>query len=238
MKTLRSLVLAAAAVGLVAAAPLGAFAQDKGTVGIAMPTKSSARWIDDGNNMVKQFEAAGYGANLQYAEDDIPNQLSQVENMITTGVSALVIASIDGTTLSNTLANAAAAKIPVIAYDRLIRDTPNVDYYATFDNFQGRRSPGAVARRRPRRQGRQGPFNVELFGGSPDDNNAFFFYNGAMSVPAASDRQGHPRREERPDGHGQGRHAALGRLGRPGPHGEPPVGLLHRRQGRCRAVAL
>ena len=92
-----------------------AIAQDKGTIGIAMPTKSSARWISDGDSMVAQFEAAGYTADLQYAEDDIPNQLAQIENMITKEVDALVIAAIDGTTLSNALANAAALDIPVIA---------------------------------------------------------------------------------------------------------------------------
>ena len=127
-------VLASVALGAAMfAAP--AFAQDKGTVGIAMPTKSSARWISDGDSMVKLFTEAGYGVDLQYAEDDIPNQLAQIENMITKGVNVLVIAAIDGTTLSNALENAAAG-IKVIAYDRLIRDSASVDYYATFDNFQ------------------------------------------------------------------------------------------------------
>ena len=106
------------------------------TVGISMPTKSSARWISDGNSMVEQFAAAGYDTDLQYAEDDIPNQLAQIENMITKGVDVLVIAAIDGTTLSNALENAAAAGIRVIAYDRLIKNSGNVDYYATFDNFK------------------------------------------------------------------------------------------------------
>ncbi len=157
-------------------------AADKGTVGIAMPTKSSARWIDDGNNMVKYFQDAGYGTDLQYAEDDIPNQLAQIENMITKGVKVLVIAAIDGTTLSNALANASAAGIKVIAYDRLIRDSKNVDYYATFDNFQvGVLQAETLLKGLKERFG-DGPYNVELFGGSPDDNNAFFFYNGAMSV--------------------------------------------------------
>ena len=100
---------------------------DNGTIGIAMPTKSSARWISDGNSMVKQFEAAGYSVDLQYAEDDIPNQLAQIENMITNGVDVLVIAAIDGTTLSNALENAHFADIRVIAYDRLIRDSDNHD---------------------------------------------------------------------------------------------------------------
>ncbi|WP_410217515.1 multiple monosaccharide ABC transporter substrate-binding protein [Paracoccus sp. (in: a-proteobacteria)] len=153
------------------------------TVGISMPTKSSARWIDDGNNMVKQFQDAGYETDLQYAEDDIPNQLAQVENMITKGVDVLVIAAIDGTTLSNALANAAASDIKVIAYDRLIRDTPDVDYYATFDNFKvGVEQANSLVKGLQERFPDQKPWNVELFGGSPDDNNAYFFYDGAMSV--------------------------------------------------------
>lgn len=158
------------------------FASDKGAVGIAMPTKSSARWISDGNSMVEQFTAAGYSTDLQYAEDDIPNQLAQIENMITKGVDVLVIAAIDGTTLSNALENAAASGIKVIAYDRLIRDSANVDYYATFDNFKvGVQQATSLVNGLKERFG-DGPYNVELFGGSPDDNNAYFFYDGAMSV--------------------------------------------------------
>jgi putative multiple sugar transport system substrate-binding protein len=175
--------LALAFMGLAVAVPGGeSVAQSKPTVGIAMPTKSSARWIDDGNNMVKVLKERGYGTDLQYAEDDIPNQLSQVENMVTKGHKALVIAAIDGTTLSNVLANAKSSGITVIAYDRLIRDTPNVDYYATFDNFQvGVLQAQSIEQGLGLKDGK-GPFNIELFGGSPDDNNAYFFYNGAMSV--------------------------------------------------------
>ncbi|MFB6450023.1 multiple monosaccharide ABC transporter substrate-binding protein [Bradyrhizobium tunisiense] len=164
------------------AAGVTASAQDKATVGIAMPTKSSARWIDDGNNMVKVLKERGYNTDLQYAEDDIPNQLSQVENMVTKGAKALVIAAIDGTTLSDVLKQAKAKGITVIAYDRLIRGTPNVDYYATFDNFQvGVLQAQSIEQGLGLKEGK-GPFNIELFGGSPDDNNAYFFYNGAMSV--------------------------------------------------------
>jgi putative multiple sugar transport system substrate-binding protein len=179
MKLLNSILASAALVGALAAPVL---AQDKGTVGIAMPTQSSARWISDGSSMVEQFKAAGYETDLQYAEDDIPNQLAQIENMIVQGVDALVIAAIDGTTLSNALESAKAAGIPVIAYDRLIRDSGNVDYYATFDNFQvGVLQATSLVDGLKERFG-DGPYNVELFGGSPDDNNAFFFYDGAMSV--------------------------------------------------------
>ncbi len=157
-------------------------AEDKGYVGIAMPTKSSARWISDGSAMVEQFKEAGYKTDLQYAEDDIPNQVAQIENMIVKGVNVLVIAAIDGTTLSNALEQAAASDIKVIAYDRLIRDSEHVDYYATFDNFKvGVQQAGSIVDALGLPDAK-GPFNVELFGGSPDDNNAYFFYDGAMSV--------------------------------------------------------
>src|SRR3982075_147621 len=172
---------AAAALGLTALAG-SAQAQDKGTIGIAMPTKSSARWIADGDNMVKVLQAKGYKTDLQYADNDIPNQLAQVENMITKKEKVLVIAAIDGTTLSDALQHAADAGIKVIAYDRLIRGSANVDYYATFDNFQvGVLQAASIEKGLGLKEGK-GPFNIELFGGSADDNNAFFFYDGAMSV--------------------------------------------------------
>ena len=147
-----------------------------------MPTKTSTRWVSDGNSMVAALAAKGYKADLQYADDDIPNQLAQIENMVTKGVKALVIASIDGSTLSNVLQKAADRGIKVIAYDRLIVGSKNVDYYTTFDNFQvGVLQAQTIERALDLKAG-TGPFNIELFGGSPDDNNAFFFYDGAMSV--------------------------------------------------------
>ncbi len=106
-----------------------------GLIGVAMPTRSSERWIADGAAVQAELEAAGYEVDLQFAEDDIPTQVSQIENMITRGAEALIIASIDGTTLTSVLQSAADNDIPVIAYDRLIRDSENVNYYATFDNF-------------------------------------------------------------------------------------------------------
>ena len=177
---IKTLVIAAGATaGLLSGA---AHAQDKGLVGIAMPTKSSARWIADGDNMVKAFQAKGYKTDLQYAEDDIPNQLAQIENLITRKVKVLVIASIDGSALSPVLQKAADRGIKVVAYDRLIKGTKNVDYYVTFDNFQvGVMQAQSLVDKLGLAQGK-GPFNIELFGGSPDDNNAAFFYDGAMSV--------------------------------------------------------
>ncbi len=151
-------------------------------VGISMPTQSSSRWISDGNSMVGFFEAAGFETDLQYAEDDIPNQLAQIENMVVKGADVLVIAAIDGTTLSDVLQQAADQGITVFAYDRLIRDSGNVDYYATFDNFQVGVLQASYIEDALGLADGNGPFNIELFGGSPDDNNAYFFYDGAMSV--------------------------------------------------------
>lgn len=171
----------AAAGATTAAAASGSTAGGK-YVGISMPTKSSARWIADGNNMVKIFNERGYKTDLQYAEDDIPNQVAQIENMVTKGVNVLVIAAIDNKSLSQILKTAKDKKILVIAYDRLIRETPNVDYYATFDNFKVGVLQGSYIEKALGLKDGKGPFNVELFGGSPDDNNAYFFYDGAMSI--------------------------------------------------------
>jgi len=174
--------LAGIALAVTGLSPLLAHAQDKGLIAISMPTKSSARWIADGANMAKYFKDKGYKTDLQYADDDIPNQLAQIENMVTKGSKVLVIAAIDGTTLSDVLQKAADKGVKVIAYDRLIKGSKNVDYYATFDNFQvGVLQAQSIENALGLKSGK-GPFNIELFGGSPDDNNAFFFYNGAMSV--------------------------------------------------------
>jgi putative multiple sugar transport system substrate-binding protein len=159
------------------------------TIGVSMPTQTSERWIADGNNVKEQLEAEGYTVDLQYANDDIPTQSQQVDQMITEGADILVIAAIDGTALAGQLENAASNNIPVIAYDRLIRDSENVDFYVTFDNFAvGQAQATAllaglgVLKADGSEGDAKGPFNIELFAGSLDDNNAFFFFNGAMDV--------------------------------------------------------
>ncbi|MEU1302419.1 multiple monosaccharide ABC transporter substrate-binding protein [Streptomyces shenzhenensis] len=153
-----------------------------GTIGIAMPTKSSERWIADGNNVVKNLKAKGYQTKLVFGEDDPDQQVAQIENLITQGVKGLIIAAIDNKSLNNVLQQAADAKIPVISYDRLILGTQNVDYYASFDNAKvGELQAGFIVDRLGLKDGK-GPFNIELFAGSNDDNNTKYFFNGAMSV--------------------------------------------------------
>jgi putative multiple sugar transport system substrate-binding protein len=164
-------------------------ASEAGSIGVAMPTQTSERWIADGNSVKEGLEALGYEVDLQFANDDIPTQTQQIDQMITSGVDALIIAAIDGTALTSQLDAAAAEGVKVISYDRLIRDSPNVDFYVTFDNYNvgvqqatsllvglgllnADGSTGSAS----------GPFNVELFAGSLDDNNAFFFWDGAIDT--------------------------------------------------------
>ena len=156
---------------------------ESGFVGISMPTQSSARWIADGDNLVDQLENLGFSTTLQYAEDIVENQVAQIENMIAQGVDILVIASVDGGALVSVLEQAAAEDIYVIAYDRLIMNSEHVSYYATFDNFGvGVMQGSFIIDALGIDDGETGPFNIELFAGAPDDNNAHFFFDGAMSV--------------------------------------------------------
>ena len=151
-------------------------------IGISMPTQSAEHWIDDGNNMVSKLEELGYKTDLQYAEDVVDNQVSQIENMITKGVDIIVIASVDGSALTDVLQKAKNEGIEVIAYDRLLMNSENVDYYATFDNFGvGVLGASYIENALGLKDG-EGPFNIELFGGSPDDNNAVINFDGVMSV--------------------------------------------------------
>jgi putative multiple sugar transport system substrate-binding protein len=158
-------------------------------IGVAMPTKTSERWIDDGDNVRAKLEALGYKVDVQYANDKVPDQQQQLESMLNKGAKALIVAAIDGTALTQQLESAATDGVKVIAYDRLINNSPNVDYYVTFDNNKVGVQQGTslltglgILDESGQETGEKGPFNIELFAGSPDDNNATFFFNGAMSV--------------------------------------------------------
>ncbi|MFK4089571.1 multiple monosaccharide ABC transporter substrate-binding protein [Kribbella sp. NPDC020789] len=159
------------------------------TIGVSMPTQTSERWIADGKSVKEKLEAKGYKVDLQYANDDIPTQSQQVDQMITQGADVLVIAAIDGTALTGQLQAAADKKIPVISYDRLIRGSQNVDFYVSFDNYKVGVAQGKSLLRGlglenadGSKGSKTGPFNIELFAGSLDDNNTHFFFQGAMDT--------------------------------------------------------
>ncbi len=151
-------------------------------IGVAMPTKDLQRWNQDGANMKEKLEAAGYEVELLYAGNDIAQQVSQIESLINNGCKVLVIASIDGSSLGTPLAEAKAKGIKVIAYDRLLMNTDAVDYYATFDNYMVGTKQGQYIEQALGLKEGKGPYNMEIFTGDPGDNNALFFYGGAIDV--------------------------------------------------------
>ncbi|MBR5041224.1 MAG: sugar-binding protein [Clostridiales bacterium] len=151
-------------------------------IGVSMPTKSLQRWNQDGDNMKKELEGAGFEVDLQYANDDVSVQVNQIESMINGGCKVLVIAAINGDSLGTVLATAKEKDIPVIAYDRLIMNSDAVSYYATFDNYKVGTIQGEYIRDQLDLDNAAGPFNIEIFTGDPADNNANFFYRGAMDV--------------------------------------------------------
>ncbi len=162
-------------------APGGAGAADC-NVGITMPTRSLERWINDGEQLQAKLKDAKCTVDLQYADDKVDQQISQIQNQIAGGAKILVIASIDGTALGPVLEEAAKQKIKVIAYDRLINKSPNVDYYATFDNYKVGTLQGNFLKEQLKLDSATTPINFEAFAGSPDDNNAKFFFSGAWDV--------------------------------------------------------
>ncbi|MBQ7786385.1 MAG: sugar-binding protein [Clostridia bacterium] len=153
-----------------------------GLVGVAMPTQDLQRWNQDGANMKAQLEAAGYEVDLQYANNDVATQVSQLENMILNEVQVLVVASIDGSALGTVLAQAKEAGIPVIAYDRLLTATEAVDYYTTFDNYKVGQIQGQYVIDTLDLANTDKTYTIEFTAGSPDDNNAGLFFAGAFDL--------------------------------------------------------
>ncbi len=151
-------------------------------VGVSMPTKDLQRWNQDGDNMKALLEEAGYEVDLQFANNDVATQLNQVQTMIDEDCAVVVIAAIEGSSLGAALDAAGAKGVKVIAYDRLLMDNENVDYYATFDNYMVGTVQGTFVKDALDLDNAEGPFNVEFTAGDPGDNNAGFFFNGAMDV--------------------------------------------------------
>ena len=178
--------IGAAAVAMVASACASEDGGGDGSggkkVGIAMPTKTSERWILDGDNLKTSFEEEGYEVTLQYSNDVAADQVSAIETMVGQNVDVLVIAAIDNKSLSGVLAQAKDQDITVIAYDRLILDTPDIDYYASFDNTKVGTLQGTYIVEALDLANQAGPFNIELFAGALTDNNTQYFFNGAWEI--------------------------------------------------------
>ena len=181
-KMVSALLCATMVAGMVVVPAATAQAADKKLIGVTMPTKDLQRWNQDGENMKKELEAAGYEVDLQYASNDVSTQVSQLENQVANGCDLLVVASIDGSSLGEPLKQAKEKGIPVISYDRLLMNSDAVSYYATFDNYMVGQKQGEYIEEALNLKEEKGPFNIELVAGAPDDNNAKFFFSGAMDV--------------------------------------------------------
>ena len=177
MKKILSVLICA----LLIVASMSALAEGQ-IVGVSMPTKDLQRWNQDGANMQAELEAAGYQVDLQFASNDVQTQLSQIENMISNGAEVLVISAIEGSSLGEALTMAKENEIPVIAYDRLLMESDAVSYYATFDNYMVGTVQGTYIKDALDLDNAEGPFNLEITAGDPGDNNARYFYQGAIDV--------------------------------------------------------
>jgi len=157
---------------------------EKGTIGILMPTQSLQRWNQDGSYLKEKFRDEGYDVDLKYANNKEADQISQLDAMVTKGVKAVVVCPIKSGSLNNALEKAAEKGIKIIAYDRMLTDTVNIDYYVTFDNYQVGVSQGKFIEEKLNLKTATvtGPFNIEFIAGDPDDTNATLFFNGAMDT--------------------------------------------------------
>ena len=157
---------------------VGAFAEGE-KVGVSMPTKDLQRWNQDGENMKKLLEEAGYEVDLQFASNDVQQQLNQVTNMINNGAKVVIISAVEGSSLGSALDLAKEKGVTVIAYDRLLMESDAVSYYATFDNYKVGTVQGTYIKEALDLDNAAGPFNLEVTAGDPGDNNALYFYQGA-----------------------------------------------------------
>ena len=160
---------------------VGAFAEGE-KVGVSMPTKDLQRWNQDGENMKKLLEEAGYEVDLQFASNDVQQQLNQVTNMINNGAKVVIISAVEGSSLGSALDLAKEKGVTVIAYDRLLMESDAVSYYATFDNYKVGTVQGTYIKEALDLDNAAGPFNLEVTAGDPGDNNALYFYQGAIDV--------------------------------------------------------
>ncbi|MDA1358033.1 sugar ABC transporter substrate-binding protein [Glycomyces luteolus] len=182
----RGLLFGTAGLAAVSLAGCGAGEDTKqlsGFTGISMPTTTSDRWVLEGADLEKRLKDLGYKTILENGEDDIPTQVSQIQSMIDQGVEFLIIAAIGNTSLGEVLSKAKDKGVTIISYDRLILETPDVDYYASFNNYQvGVLQAKHIISRLGITETSTEKFNIELFSGSTDDNNSQHFFQGGLDT--------------------------------------------------------
>ncbi len=208
------------------------------TIGVALPAKTSQNWVLAGAAFKKSIEDAGFKADIQYANagNPVPDQQGQIQSMVTKGAKAVIIGAADGSQLGTQVAAAKKSGAVVIAWDRNILNTKNVDYYVAFNNFKVGQLQAQALLDGMKAKKSSGPYNIELFSGSPDDANAKVFFNGAMDVAPAEDRRRHPEGRLGSDLVLADEHAGLARAERPVAHDRHPDEVVHEHRARRRPV--
>lgn len=150
------------------------------TIGICLTSQALARTVLDSIYLTEDLEAMGYSVDIVYSEQDAAVQATQFETFVSRGVDGIIISPSDGTALSNAVEVAAENDVPVMVYDALIMNSEYVKYYATDDLYAvGATQGGYIVEALGLADG-NGPFNLEIFSGSMTDNNATYFFDGAM----------------------------------------------------------
>ncbi len=159
------------------------FAADS-LIGVALPAKTSENWVLAGDLFTEGLADAGFESDVQYAaaSGTVADQQSQIQSMVTKGAKVIIVGAADGSQLGTQVAAAKEAGATVIAYDRLILNTEDVDYYVAYDNAEVGRLQGQALLDGMKAKKPEGPYTVELFSGSPDDANSAVFFDGAMEV--------------------------------------------------------
>lgn len=157
------------------------FAKDA-AIGVSLPQKTSENWVLAENLFKKGLKKEGFKGNVQFANGGVSEQQSQISSMVTNGAKVIIVGAIDGAQLGTQLKQAKDSGATVIAYDRLLLNTPSVDYYVAYDNFKVGQLQGKALLQGMKKKGAKKPYNIELIAGSPDDANSKIFWNGAMSV--------------------------------------------------------
>ncbi|WP_104043040.1 substrate-binding domain-containing protein [Arthrobacter sp. ZGTC412] len=159
----------------------GGFEQSS-SIGVALPQKTSENWVLAEKLFNDGLNGAGFKADVQFANGGVSEQQNQISAMVTKGAKVIIVGAIDGSQLGTQLQQAKDAGATIIAYDRLLLNTQNVDYYVAYDNFKVGELQGQALLEGLQAEKASGPYNIELFAGSPDDANAKVFFDGAMSV--------------------------------------------------------
>jgi putative multiple sugar transport system substrate-binding protein len=147
-------------------------------VGIVLPTKDEPRWIQDQTRFQDALKAAGYDVQILFSQGDSAKEKANVEALIAQGIKVLILCPQDASAAGAAVEEARAAGVKVISYDRLIRDTPAVDYYVTFDSVSVGKAQGQYLV--DKATGKNNP--LYLYAGAASDNNAFLFFEGAWAV--------------------------------------------------------